>query len=139
MKTPEQFYMFAFAIAMSKSDQFIEVFFSCKCMKSRQQDNYVLCANLISPLLCANATTCYPILKTTSTCGPDSGVFDLKFMLSLSFCLGLIILADSLGPDLTQKMFNIVGAFFITKAPIRLCGPQADLRLCWLYATKSAT
>ena len=27
MKTPEQFYMFAFAIAMSKSDQFIEGFF----------------------------------------------------------------------------------------------------------------
>ena len=83
MKTPEQFYMFAFAIAMSKSDQFIEVFFSCKCMKSRKRDNYVLCANLLSPLSCANAETCYPILKTTSTCGPDSSVFDLKFMLSL--------------------------------------------------------
>ena len=31
-------------------------------------------------------------------------------------------------------MFNVL---FITKAMIRLCGAQADLRLCWSHATKS--
>ena len=126
MKTPEQFNMFAFAIATSESDQFIEGFFSCKCMKRRQRDNYVLCANLLSPLLCAKATMCYPILKTTSTCGPDSGVFYLKFMRSLSFCLRLIILADSLDKIWPDKMLNVVVAFFHNKG-----ADKTVLSACW--------
>ena len=48
---------------------------------------------------------CYSTLKTTSTRGFASGIFVLDFMLSLSFCLRLIILADSLGHD---AMFNVV-------------------------------
>ena len=77
-----------FHVGMSQSDQFIEGFFPCKSMNWRQPFNYVSCANLLSPLSCAKTTTCYPILKTTPTRGSDSSVFDLNFMLSLSFCCG---------------------------------------------------
>ena len=27
---------------------------------------------------------------------------------------------------------------FITKAPIRVCGAQADLQLCWSHASRGA-
>ena len=43
--------------------------------KETQLGNYVL---LLSPLSCAEATACYPSLKTTTTRGLIVGFFDLK-------------------------------------------------------------
>ena len=135
LKNPEQFYMLAFGIRMSS----LKLFFLGKSMKRRQRDNYVLCANLLSPPSCAKATRFYPILTTSSTCGTDSGVFDLKFMLSLSFCLRLIMLAGSLGPDVARQNVECYCCFFQNKGPNKTVGQQADLRLCWSHATKSGT
>ena len=52
-------------------------------------------------------------------------------MLSLRLCLRLTILADSLGPDLADKMFNVL--------MIRLRGAQADLRLRWSHKQSRGT
>ena len=39
---------------------------------------YLIMFCVLSPLLCAKATACYPSLKTTTTCGLIVGFFDLK-------------------------------------------------------------
>ena len=62
-------------------------FFSCKLMKRRHSYAIMFC--VISPLSCAEATACYPSLKTTTTRGLIVGFFDL-WTITLSFCLRLI-------------------------------------------------
>ena len=76
-----------------------------------------------SPLLCAYATTCYPTLKT-ARCMKAA---DLIFMSAAD----IISRQFWPRPGPTKCLMFV----FITKALIRMCGTQADLRLCWSHTT----
>ena len=87
-----------------------------------QLDNYVLCAK---SAFMRHATTCYPTLKTARVMKAAALIF-----MTMYLCLRLILLADRFDPDQARQIF-------ITKALIRMCGTQAELRLCWSHTTKS--
>ena len=74
-----------------------------------------------SPLLCAN----YPTLKTAR----GMKAADLIFMSAAD----IISRQVWPRPGPTKCLMFV----FITKALIRMCGTQADLRLCWSHTTKS--
>ena len=87
-----------------------------------QLSNYVLCAK--SAFMC-QCTTCYPTLKTAR----GMKAADLIFMPAAD----IISRQVCPRPGPTKCLMFV----FITKALIRMCGTQADLRLCWSHTTKS--